>query len=68
MAGTALDSAGGSAITGYRVYRGTAPNFVPDKSGGSNRVGTTVEGSESKLVAAVRAALGQAVRSIGALR
>lgn len=27
-------------VTGYRVYRGTSPDFVADKSGGSNRVGS----------------------------
>jgi len=29
-----------SAVS-YRVYRGTSPDFVPDRAGGSNRVGTT---------------------------
>src|SRR6185295_7637933 len=24
----------------YRVYRGTTPNFTPDRAGGTNRIGT----------------------------
>lgn len=37
----ATDSAGNPETIGnYRVYRGTSPNFVPDKTGGSNRIGT----------------------------
>ncbi len=27
-------------VSSYRVYRGEAPDFVPDTSGGSNRIGT----------------------------
>src|SRR5882672_2790179 len=28
-------------VASYRVYRGTAPSFVPDKTGGGNRIGTS---------------------------
>lgn len=36
-----VDALGGAeTVASYRVYRGTAPNFVPDKTGGSNRIGT----------------------------
>src|SRR4249920_832518 len=28
-------------VTQYRVYRGGTPGFVPDKAGGSNRIGTS---------------------------
>lgn len=28
------------SVAEYRVYRGTTPEFVPDKTGGSNRVGS----------------------------
>jgi hypothetical protein len=28
-------------VTQYRVYRGTVPTFVPDKIGGTNRIGTS---------------------------
>ncbi len=26
-------------VVGYRVYRGTTPSFVPDRAGGTNRIG-----------------------------
>ena len=29
------------SVSSYRVYRGLTPDFVPDRSGGSNRIGTT---------------------------
>ncbi len=36
-----LDAAGQPETpASYRIYRGTAPSFVPDKAGGSNRIGT----------------------------
>jgi len=28
-------------VSQYRIYRGATPDFVPDKSGGSNRIGTS---------------------------
>ena len=28
-------------VSSYRVYRGLTPDFVPDRSGGSNRIGTS---------------------------
>ena len=28
-------------VASYRIYRGTAPGFVPDKAGGTNRIGTS---------------------------
>jgi hypothetical protein len=28
-------------VAQYKIYRGTTPNFVPDKIGGTNRVGTS---------------------------
>ncbi|HEX4823486.1 MAG TPA: peptide-N-glycosidase F-related protein [Candidatus Polarisedimenticolaceae bacterium] len=37
-----LDATGGAeTITAYRIYRGTSAGFVPDKTLGSNRVGTS---------------------------
>lgn len=38
------DAAGnpGETIAEYNVYRGSTPDFVPDKSGGSNRIGTSM--------------------------
>ncbi len=35
------DAAGNpEAAASYQVYRGTAPDFVPDRAGGSNRIGS----------------------------
>ena len=28
-------------VASYRIYRGTIPSFVPDKAGGTNRIGTS---------------------------
>jgi hypothetical protein len=37
-----LDAAGQpETIDHYKMYRGTAPDFVPDKSGGTNLIGTS---------------------------
>jgi len=37
-----LDAAGQSeSIDYYKVYRGLSPDFVPDKAGGSNMIGTS---------------------------
>ena len=36
-----LDSAGlPETVSHYNVYRGLAPDFVPDRAGGSNRIGS----------------------------
>jgi hypothetical protein len=36
-----LDAAGNpETVASYRIYRGTTPDFVPDRAGGSNRVGS----------------------------
>lgn len=36
-----LDAAGGAeTVASYRVYRGATPDFVADKTGGSNRIGS----------------------------
>jgi len=32
---------GVESVASYRVYRGSVPSFVPDKAGGSNRIGTS---------------------------
>jgi hypothetical protein len=38
-----LDAAGNAeTVAEYNIYRGTAPDFVPDKAGGSNRIGTAL--------------------------
>lgn len=29
------------SVSQYRIYRGSTPSFVPDKTGGSNRIGTS---------------------------
>ncbi len=39
-------------VSSYRVYRGTSPTFVPDLSGGSNRIGTTAGATFADLGAA----------------
>nr|MCU0230413.1 hypothetical protein [Acidobacteriota bacterium]MCU0254203.1 hypothetical protein [Acidobacteriota bacterium] len=37
------DALGNSeTVSSYRVYRGLTPDFVPDRSGGSNRIGSSV--------------------------
>nr|MCU0225388.1 hypothetical protein [Acidobacteriota bacterium] len=42
-------------VSFYRVYRGLTPDFVPDRSGGSNRIGTSVTTSFVDLGAAAGA-------------
>ncbi len=37
---TTSHSGGPESVTGYRVYRGDLPSFIPDRIGGSNLVGT----------------------------
>jgi hypothetical protein len=32
-------------VTGYRVYRGTTPDFAPDETGGTNRIGSSASSS-----------------------
>ena len=39
---TADASGTAEAVDHYNVYRGTTPDFVPDRSGGSNRIGTSL--------------------------
>lgn len=42
----AVDAAGNpEAVDYYEVYRGVTQNFEPDKTGGTNRIGTTVTAS-----------------------
>ncbi len=53
-AAVTTDESGNPETMGtYRVYRGTSPGFVPDKAGGSNRIGTTASTSLTDLGAAV---------------
>ena len=48
-----LDAAGGAeTVASYRIYRDTTPGFVPDKTGGTNRVGTSAVTSFPDLGAA----------------
>jgi hypothetical protein len=47
------DAAGNTEVVDhYEVYRGIDPDFVPDKAGGSNRIGTSLTESFSDLGAA----------------
>lgn len=40
---------GAETIANYRVYRGTTPDFVPDRSGGSNRIGSPIAAAFTDL-------------------
>ena len=40
-------------VTQYRIYRGLTPDFVPDRAGGSNRIGTSATTSFVDAGAAV---------------
>lgn len=49
-----LDAAGQpETVTEYRLYRGTVPSFVPDRVGGTNRVGTAASPSFVDVGAAI---------------
>jgi hypothetical protein len=52
-----LDAAGNAeTVDHYRVYRAEAPDFVPDKAGGANRIGTSATAEFTDVDAATNAA------------